>query len=989
MQRKVLTTWSWVLLLATAFFFVGAALNLLQRATQPLPPTDGVAWVQKNDGVYARRVDVGSAADRAYVLPGDKLLYVSFDGKNFDEITSPADVQMYLDKAGVDGSLTYFYQRPSYSFSNNYYADLSHIGTNARWDAAILLMTFVGLIYLGVGLFVFFKQGSSVPFILHFAALCLTAFVFHVYRQVGTGQDLDLAIGLMDQAAFIFFAPLFLHFCLRYPVRSEVFFEPRWKTYLLYAPAVLLIAVISFFSLANLVLPQNAWRNLVEFADQYNLYANLDLIALVHFTAGMVTGSLVLLWRFFKNKQTLVRQRLKWAVWGTIGAAIPSVTFQLVKRYFNLPEDGWLSALTILPMALIPLTFGHSVIRYRLMDVDVVVRRAFVYAVTTVALAMMIGGLALALMFLAIGNGLSSFEITLRVLVAVIAMAVIVMISEPIKNFLQERVDRYFYGERYDLRRGLMDFGRTLSATTAMEPLLNALVSRLQQVLNVEKVAVFIENESDTEHYHVAKSAGLASGFTVPRDFRHMMRTLAAQKSIIRADDFDLGDFDPADIEESRNGNGNGFNPQELHYYVPCVVRGRMVAVLGLGRAVDGSLLSSEDIDILHTVSGFVAVAIENSLLYQEQRGRAEELALLKEFNESIIESVNVGLLAVDEDGLVRSCNTTFEQMFAINRDEAVGTRVEKLFDESFSQSLLKLIGKKSWHLTELRNAYKLFAETRRGEDVILNVAIAPMRSAAGENTGAIIVLEDVSSRLKLEEQLQQREKLSSIGLLAAGVAHEVNTPLTGVSSYTQMLLGMLSESDPKHALLVKVHKQTERASNIVNNLLNFSRAGSSEEFTELNLNRILEDTLQLLEVQLRRNRIELEKDYAAELPKTFGNAGKLQQVFTNLILNSRDAMPEGGKISLSTRMTDDGVEITVSDDGEGIAPENLTKIYDPFFTTKEVGKGTGLGLAVSYGIIQEHSGEIKVESRVGEGTTFRLIFPAAEPIKKRKAANI
>jgi signal transduction histidine kinase len=202
------------------------------------------------------------------------------------------------------------------------------------------------------------------------------------------------------------------------------------------------------------------------------------------------------------------------------------------------------------------------------------------------------------------------------------------------------------------------------------------------------------------------------------------------------------------------------------------------------------------------------------------------------------------------------------------------------------------------------------------------------------------------------------------------------------------MLLGMMSENDPKHALLEKVHKQTERASNIVNNLLNFSRAGGSAEFNELNLNRILEDTIQLLEVQLRRNRIELEKEFGEKLPNIHGNAGKLQQVFTNLLLNARDAMPDGGKISLHTCMTDEGVQITVTDTGEGIAPENLTKIYDPFFTTKEVGKGTGLGLAVSYGIIQEHSGEIKVESRIGEGTTFHLIFPAAQPIKKRKAAN-
>ena len=130
------------------------------------------------------------------------------------------------------------------------------------------------------------------------------------------------------------------------------------------------------------------------------------------------------------------------------------------------------------------------------------------------------------------------------------------------------------------------------------------------------------------------------------------------------------------------------------------------------------------------------------------------------------------------------------------------------------------------------------------------------------EQTGALVVLEDVTSRVRLEEQLQQREKLSSIGLLAAGVAHEVNTPLTGVSSYTQMLLGMLNETDPKHALLLKVRRQAERATNIVNNLLNFSRTGSATEFTEIDISRVLDDTLQLLEPQLRGNQIEIVRDY-------------------------------------------------------------------------------------------------------------------------------
>jgi len=247
------------------------------------------------------------------------------------------------------------------------------------------------------------------------------------------------------------------------------------------------------------------------------------------------------------------------------------------------------------------------------------------------------------------------------------------------------------------------------------------------------------------------------------------------------------------------------------------------------------------------------------------------------------------------------------------------------------------------------------------------------------EQTGALVVLEDVTSRVRLEEQLQQREKLSSIGLLAAGVAHEVNTPLTGVSSYTQMLLGMLSETDPKHALLLKVRRQAERATNIVNNLLNFSRTGDASEFTELDISRVLDDTLQLLEPQLRGNRIEIVRDYDPDSPVVFGNAGKLQQVFTNLLLNARDAIPAGGSIRISTIPAEDhSLTIEVSDSGMGIAPENVAKIYDPFYTTKGVGRGTGLGLAVSYGIVQEHSGHISVESNPGRGTAFRITLPTA-----------
>ncbi len=992
MKGKVLTSWSLIWLLATILLAAGGALNLSQRAYKELPPTDGVVWVQKDDGIYAEKVISDFAASRAGIAVGDKLIGIGFENEKVQELTSRGDVVLYLDTVGVGGNLTYFYQRPSYTFANNYYyADLRKIDTNPRWTPTIILLTIVGVIWLAIGLFVLFKQGSRSPFILHFATVCLAAFVFHVYKTLGAGEDFDLAVEMIDNIAFAFFVPLFLHFCLRYPVRSEVFEEQRWKTYILYAPAAIISLLFVGLSLAYYVIPsQSVSDALYDFVIRNDVFSILSFTNYYHFVIGVSLGAGILVWRFIRNKRHLVRQRLKWAMWGTIIGVLPIVLFQIAKRFVYLSDDSLTASLTILPLALIPFSFGHSVVRYRLMDVDVVVRRAFVYAITTIAIAMMIGAVALGLVFLAIGENLSNTEIALRGLIAVVAMGAIVMLSEPLKNFLQERTDRYFYGEKYDMRRGLLDFGRTLSATTALDPLLTALSERLQQVLDVEKVAVFIEDENSPEFYRIAKSIGLSDSYEIPSDFRNMIRQKSAEKGVVRADELALLEIENSEISLSPNGNGESKNfvvRQELHYFVPCVARGKMIAVIGLGRASDGSLLSSEDIGILQTVAGYVAVAIENAMLYQEQEERATELSLLKEFNESIVESINVGLIAVDENGLITRCNSTFEEILGYQREQAIGEEVAKIFDQVFALKLDNILGQSSWHLTEVRNAYKIQTTNANGELLMLNVAIAPLRSESEDQKGAIVILEDVTERVKLEESLQRNEKLSSIGLLAAGVAHEVNTPLTGVSSYTQMLLDMIPENDPKHELLQKVAKQTERASNIAGNLLNFSRTGGVSEFTEVDVNKLLEDTLQLLEPQIRKSNIEIVKNYADIPPKVFGDAGKLQQVFTNLIINAKDAIFDGGDITLTTKYEGESeIIVEITDTGVGIDPDDLTKIYDPFFTTKAVGSGTGLGMAVSYGIVQEHSGTIDVESEVGTGTTFQLTFPVAQ--KRQRLAG-
>ena len=320
--------------------------------------------------------------------------------------------------------------------------------------------------------------------------------------------------------------------------------------------------------------------------------------------------------------------------------------------------------------------------------------------------------------------------------------------------------------------------------------------------------------------------------------------------------------------------------------------------------------------------------------------------------------------------------------MYALPRWQALTRTLSDIFPAEFVEEFSRVRQSPGIH-----NLYKFRLAAPTGETRTVNVAIAPLVTKKFNVVGRLIIMDDITERVELENQLSQADKLSSIGLLAAGVAHEVNTPLAVISSYAQMLSKQLQGDEHKSSVLEKITRQTFRASEIVNNLLNFSRT-SGAEFAEVDVNRVICDTLSLLEHQFKTAKIRVEDELSSHLPTIQGNAGRLQQVFLNLFLNAKDAMPNGGTLRIVTS-NGDGVRVIVSDTGLGIAQEHLQRIYDPFFTTKNAPqngqkRGTGLGLSVTYGIIQEHAGKISVESSPEEGTTFYLDFPLL-----RKAVNV
>jgi two-component system, NtrC family, sensor kinase len=227
-----------------------------------------------------------------------------------------------------------------------------------------------------------------------------------------------------------------------------------------------------------------------------------------------------------------------------------------------------------------------------------------------------------------------------------------------------------------------------------------------------------------------------------------------------------------------------------------------------------------------------------------------------------------------------------------------------------------------------------------------------------------------------MQARVAQSERLASLGMLAAGVAHEVNNPLGGVLALTALTLEDMKEDDPNRENLVEVIRQTERCRDIVRRLLEFSRQ-SKGDIERADLNRILQDTLSLMTRQAQFFNIEVVTDLDPELPAVLADSSQFQQVFMNILMNAAQAMEERGTVRIATRAAQGAVEVSISDTGRGIPPGEVDRIFDPFFTTKESGQGTGLGLSIAYGIVTKHGGAISVRSEVGKGSTFIIRMPA------------
>ena len=905
MARSVLRS---VLIAVLTVAVVIGAFASFQRKRSSFERID-FQFERANGVIVVKGVDPGSGAEAAGLRPGDQIWLIAdtptteIQGLQKTLRRIGQTVPMVVERG--NRTLTLFYHVPE-----------------LKIDYAYLILSFIGFLYLAIGLFTLFQSGATESRLFYFVTLL--SFIVYVYTPAGAINWSYKTLQLVEEIATIFLPPLALHFFLLFP--RPVLRSKRMLA-VLYLPAVLL-ALWNF----DLLLFNNA----VPIASPLRAFDIIQRWEMLDFGVYF-TLALVALGYTYRRAAPVGKAQIKWIYLGLALGILPFLATYVVPFVVSGTVSKVYSTIAIIPLAFIPLAFALSILKYKLWDVEVVIKETLAYAVTFV-----FGMVAFSTINLMLSHVIEEGAAMERNFLAFTSGLLIAGVLIPVKGRVESVIERVLYRESYKHRRTMTDFAQELATFNDVHELIAMMRERLRAALDIQKMNLYTRESGQLLIYQPEDG--------VPR----------------RASESDFGALQtsPLILTAPRLPDASGVPWQLLRagyrYAFPLRNRGELQGLLLLGTKRGEEPLSRDDMHLLESLTASVALAIENSRLYGRLRRQLEEIRALKEYNENIIESSSSAIAVIAGDGTLLTANHAFWDL--------VG---EEETDES--------IGRLFPPYEELRRSHARSIAThfvnRHGVEKEVTVTSNALNAGDVADGARVIVIGDVTDRVRLERELQDKERLAALGLLAAGVAHEVNTPLTGISSYAQLLLNEVGADDPKYKLLKKMEQQTFRASALVNNLLDLI-ANRPRTREVVGIAQLIESTISLHEDLFKAKGITIHLPPLPDL-SVYGNFHELQQVLTNVLLNARDAVPEHGNIWIAVAEEGERVVLRIKDDGKGIAPELIGRIFEPLVTTKRGQGGTGLGLAITRRILHASGGDISVESKPGEGAEFMIVIPS------------
>lgn len=801
-------------------------------------------------------------------------------------------------------------------------------------DLPFLVLALVGAAYLLIGFYTLLKdrRGQGRLFFLWCLASAALFLLTPDARYDAAGRVLFTG----DLLGRLLLPPLTLHLFLLFPrPLDELRGRRRWLPFV-YLPAAILLAVQ-----AQLALSVGGGGSVASAALPLAL---LDRLELFHLLAFALAAVAVLVLRLARTRDWEQHRQLRWMAVGLAGGYLPFAALYAVPWAAGFDWPELVTTAAVVPLGLVPLTFAYAILRYKLWDIEVMVRDTVSYTLT-----LLVGLIGFSLANLAITRGLPTDLPLLRNVLVFAAGITIAGVLVPAKRSISTGLERIQYRGSFRKRRSLATFGRRLLHERDLDRLCSQLLEAVEEAVDLETANLYVVRD----------------GALVP------MRP-----------DPSLPDRLPVDVlgddlweAEIRRLSGTGLpDPESLparklfaagyRYALPLTVHDNPVGLAVTGWKLGQERLTSDDVALLRQLLDQAALAIENAQLVDQLQSRLDEVSRLQQYSEGIIESSPAGIAVLGSGLRILSANTGFSRLVGRAASRLTGRHLEEVLP-------VRPLPEPGAGPLEVS-----YCDADRRER---HLQLSTAHFEHGD--GRILVVHDVTERVAMESALKEQDRLAALGVMAAGVAHEVNTPLTGISSYAQMLLADTPDDDPRRRLLEKVERQTFRASKIVNGLLDFAR-NRQGEMGPVRLGEVAEECLELMRERLAKRGVEVRwhapSPGTAEPVVVHGDAGELQQVVTNLLLNACEAMEEdgGGTLDLRLEAVGDRGRLTVADSGHGISEEDLDRIFEPFWTSKLGRGGTGLGLAISSDIVRHHRGDLRVESTPGEGATFTLELP-------------
>ena len=662
------------------------------------------------------------------------------------------------------------------------------------------------------------------------------------------------------------------------------------------------------------------------------------------------------------------RSEMAFVVIGAVVTLISSVPLQLfLKLFVDTSKLLWLGPFRIVLFSLI---IAYGISTRKIMDVGLFLRRAMSYAVLTAYLLALYGAVWWQVVLVTTTLFYSS-DHTFAHIAAALAVS---FAMAPARGFSQSLADRLFVGGRgIDFRATVSKAAAILESVTTLPDLLRRFATTIGQAVGTDSVTIYLAQRKVFRKRYPSSSGTVQElGEDSP-----LVQWLATH-------------HEPVILEELLRVRGtattfairNELERAGAAAAVGILSREHLVGIMLLGPRLSGRIYGSTEQTALQVLCGQLAVAIDNAELFTEvQNARI--------YNEILLQNLTTGVVAADADGRITVFNQEAAQIAGLNSNG-----VERTVND-LPAPLRDII-----HTTLNSGERQEDREVELPGGTFARASSAIFRGQGGELLGALMVVTDITALKRLELQIRRSDRLASLGTLSAGMAHEIKNPLVSIKTFAQLLPERYHESDFRETFSGLIVHEIDRIDSLVNQLLRFARP-AKPLLRPMHVHEILEKTLRLVQHRLYQKEIKVTRKWEAPVDTIRADTDQMEQVFLNFFLNAMDAMKRGGELTVTTEtgsgeslvthlLPEDGdrneaLHISIRDTGEGIKKEDIARVFDPFFTTKDF--GTGLGLSVVHGIIEEHGGQIEVESELSKGTSFHIFLPLVHFDQKVVAA--